>query len=608
MAFRSFALIFLTTFCLGSSGTSFAATPTPNSKPLTARVLKLEAQKGHTATAVIELQLQHPYHAYQDQFKIDVSSPVGLILQSFSVTPIVSFFDTFSKKERMGFKGSGQMLVQLAVSDQIPTGQTKANFLLTYQACTDEHCLFPTKMDLPFELSIQDGSSLSQAPSANASASSSPGLVSFDAAVQKGLLYTFLFVFLAGILTSFTPCIFPMIPITLSIIGASQIRHLPGSETAIRKRSRWRGFSLSVVYVLGIALTYALLGVFAAKTGALFGSTLANPYVVIFIAAIFVAMGLSMYGLFEIQMPGYVRDRLSKTKTDPGFAGAFVAGLIAGVVASPCVGPVLVGLLTHVAKTQDMVLGFALLFVFAVGMGLLLIAIGTFSSLASKLPRSGGWMDAVKFIFGTAMIGMALFYVRPLASESAFYILFGFCAIAITSAFGAFEPNQNLTTNLDKMRKGLMLAGFALGILYFLKGFLYPNPFLLPSALAPSKAETKADLWREFSEDEFRQALKAGTPIVIDFWAEWCSACKELNKFTFSDLAVQKNLGEFKAFKVDMTVDNAQTSVFRERFKIMGLPTILFFKDGKPRSDMTLTGFESAGDFNTRLTDILQNR
>jgi thiol:disulfide interchange protein DsbD len=266
--------------------------------------------------------------------KIRVLSPNEMSVGSFTVTPITTFFDSFSKKEKRGLQGDGQMKTTLSISPSVGLGEHSVIFEVTYQACTDENCLFPTKLEIPGKIQVAQNAQMS-ADIVKTPKTSDVSILSFESALEKGLLYTFFFVFLAGILTSFTPCIFPMIPITLSIIGASQMRHMPGSETAIKRKSRLRGFSISVVYVLGIALTYAILGVIAAKTGALFGSALSNPYVVGVISIIFVLMGLSMYGLFEIQMPSFIRDNLSKTKTDPGFAGAFIAGLIAGVVASP---------------------------------------------------------------------------------------------------------------------------------------------------------------------------------------------------------------------------------------------------------------------------------
>jgi thiol:disulfide interchange protein DsbD len=200
----------------------------------------------------------------------------------------------------------------------------------------------------------------------------------FGQALKIGGLQVFLFVFVSGFLTSLTPCVYPMIPITISIIGA---------RSAQSQRSR--AFLLSLSYVLGIAFTYSLLGLFAAFSGALFGSALSNPWVVGFVGLVFVAMALSMFGLFELQVPAVIRDKFGNRSTGSGFGGAFLAGLFSGIVASPCIGPVLVSILTYVAQTKNALFGFSLLFTFALGMGLLFLAIGTFSGLTSKIPKSG---------------------------------------------------------------------------------------------------------------------------------------------------------------------------------------------------------------------------
>ena len=200
-------------------------------------------------------------------------------------------------------------------------------------------------------------------------------------------------------MTSLTPCVYPLIPITVSVFGANE------------SAGFLKSFLLSVVYVLGIVVTYSILGVAVASTGAVFGQIMANPWVVGFISLILVSLGLSMFGVFEIRLPYAVQNRLN-TVGGTGFAGAFAMGTVAGVIAAPCTGPALAVVLTYIATTGSLFLGFWLMFTYALGMGLLFIGIGTFSGLLSALPRSGGWMYVLENVFGIAIITMALYFLK----------------------------------------------------------------------------------------------------------------------------------------------------------------------------------------------------
>jgi thiol:disulfide interchange protein len=219
---------------------------------------------------------------------------------------------------------------------------------------------------------------------------------------EEGLLAALLLVFLAGVLASLTPCVYPLIPITVGIFGAKQ------ADT------RLHGFGLSLVYAFGIAVTYSVLGVAAASLGTVFGGAMQNPWVLGAISLLFLVLGLSSLGVFEIRLPGSLQTKLSQTG-GAGWAGAFVMGLVAGIIAAPCVGPIVAGILLYVAQQQDPVLGFGLLFTFAIGMGQLFLALGTFSSLLNRLPQSGSWMEGVKLVFGVVFIAMALYYLQFLA-------------------------------------------------------------------------------------------------------------------------------------------------------------------------------------------------
>lgn len=220
---------------------------------------------------------------------------------------------------------------------------------------------------------------------------------------ERGLLAALLLVFLAGVASSLTPCVYPLIPITISLFGARE------------SESTWRSFTLSLTYVLGIAITYSALGVAAAMLGTVFGGAMQHPAVVLGVAGMFIALGLSSLGVFHLRLPGDLQTRLSQ-QGGAGYAGALIMGLVAGVIAAPCVGPIVAGVLVYVAQQQDVVLGWLMLMTFALGMGMLFLVLGTFSSLLQRLPRAGTWMEGVKSVFGVVFLAMAVFYAQQLIS------------------------------------------------------------------------------------------------------------------------------------------------------------------------------------------------
>ena len=483
---------------------------------------------GKVTPIKFDMSLPAGYHAYYDSFKFEIldSSQVdpnqNMQIQNFEVKPLVEFFDKFSKKKKKGIKEKSELGLNI-LAEKSPLKNVQIQ--MTYQACSEDFCLLPTKKILTIP---QRGGSELKTSSLVETLSG----ISVEELVSEGSVLTFLFIFFAGILTSFTPCIFPMIPITLSILGSQTIG-----------KSRWKGFMISLVYVHGIATTYSLLGVAAAKTGTLFGSYLSNPLVVSIIALLFFIMALSMFGLFEIQVPVFIRSKLGNKKISEGYVGAYITGLIAGIVASPCVGPVLVALLTYVAQSQKAVLGFFLLFTYAMGLGLIFILMGTFSQLLSKLPKSGPWMVKVKKAFGVVLIIMGFYYLMPVI-----------------------------------------------------------KPYFAGPKL--SEVSTKSTEWSPYTATAIEAALNKQV-VVIDFYADWCAACHELDKFTFGNLEVKRALAGAVLLKVDATQENAQVTPLLAKYGVVGLPTIIFIeKDGTVRKDLTLTGFEPPMDFIKRLKQL----
>lgn len=539
---------------------------------------------GEQAELQIKLALMPGYHAYTERFKLVAIEPAGLKIGKLRISPMVKFFDQVTKTMKDGIENQAVIDATVEISESTQSGKIQGDFALTYQACTEKFCLLPKTVPVhaDFEVVGGPGGTIKQPPAQSAQL--------IDLA-HTNILLILLSVFLAGMLTSLTPCIYPMIPITLAIIGSRG-----------KGATKWHGFSTSLVYVLGIAVTYAVLGVIAARTGSLFGSLMNSPWVAWLIAILFVIMAFSMYGMFEMQAPAFIRDRLGNRKLAAGYPGAFAAGLLAGIVASPCVGPVLVAILTYTAGTQSSALGFILLFTFAMGIGVLLIAVGTFSHLLQHLPRSGPWMESVKFTFGTVMVGAALYYLRPVVATWVFHALVAAALILIASFFGAFQVG--LHSPFQQLKKGLLLTAFWIGLLF---AAATANHWLqiVPSGRATADSGL---IWNQFSEEKLAQARKNGRAIIVDFSADWCGACHELDEKTYTDDDVKEfaEQNKFTLLKVDATQSTPEITELSRKHGVVGLPTILFYgSSGNALSDLTLTGFEEPTKFLARMREAV---
>jgi thioredoxin:protein disulfide reductase len=573
--------------------------------PLTirARFQPSSVEAGGTAELIMELDLAKGFHAYADRFKLIIESPDDLKLDQYKVSPIVPFKDSVSKSMKDGVEGKAVLRAVIEVPTGAKPGAVEAKIKFSYQACTSEFCLFPKTLIVKTPLTIRGAASVVAAAPVAAAAplSATDSGAELKSALERGLPSALLMMFVVGFLTALTPCIYPMIPITLAVLG---VRAPRGGQ----KPSVWRSFSIAVVYVLGLAVTYSTLGVIAASTGSLFGSALSNIYVVTVIAVIFVAMGLGMFGLFEIQAPAFIRNRLGTGESKGGYIGAFSTGLIAGIVASPCIGPVLVSVLAFIAQTQNKTLGFLLLFSFALGMGMIFIVLGLSGNLLTRLPKAGGWMEGVKFLFGTIMIGMAFYYIQPIYPKWLFLALLGIAGIMISSFYGAFDPLEHPPTNTSRFRRGAMLALFLFGTAFAIAGTMMRLGLLdrvaAPVAAAPA-ASASAIVWKTYTPADFEAAIASGKPVMIDFMAEWCGACKELEELTYPKVAGDMN--KFVLFKVDATESTPEIDAYTSKYNIVGLPTLLFFNSkGQALPELSLTGFEEAGAFAKRLEAALK--
>ncbi|MBM4129584.1 hypothetical protein FJ250_00950 [bacterium] len=438
---------------------------------------------------------------------------------------------------------------------------------------------------------------------------------------RRGLPFFLALVFGFGVLMSLSPCIYPMIPITLAVIGARS-----------QEKGALHGLGLSFTYVLGMALVYAVLGALSASVFSGITALMQSPYVVGPIAVLLLVLAFSMFGAFEMQAPAFLRDRLAGPGGGKGgLLGVFAMGLVAGLVASPCVGPFLAALLVWVATTGSWVLGFFSLFTFGLGMGVLLIGVGTFPALLGSLPRSGGWMDTIKRAMGLLLVVMAFWFVRPgiVLPAAVFYPLAGLAAIVTAVFMGAFDRPLESWGWWPRARMALGLVVFVTGLWLLLgsflqHGFLLPSPLpertaaagsaapaagAVPSAAAaPAAAPTPAGSvpWEVIATGPGAQerfaairaaAQAAGRPVLVDFWATWCVYCKKLDKSVWNDPAVVAEAARWAAVKIDATApDDQEMTAIKDEFRVSGLPRVVFIDSRGEILHARSAGFVPAAD------------
>ncbi|MCB0731694.1 MAG: protein-disulfide reductase DsbD [Ignavibacteriae bacterium] len=454
-------------------------------------------------------------------------------------------------------------------------GEKKLFVEFTYQGCNNVSCMAPTTIQDTIIINVVDKSEQIQEINSeifgklNLEYTSTQETVEDDSLASQleksGLLLTLIIVFLGGLALNLTPCVYPLIPITIGFFGGQ-------SEGKASKL-----FLMGLFYVLGMALTYSVVGVITALSGAVFGILLQNPIVIVFIVLVFIALSLSMFGVYEFKLPDSLVAKAGGAKS--GFYGAFFMGLTMGIVAAPCIGPFVIGLVTYVAAKGDPFYGFLLFFVMAVGLGLPYLILALFSGKIKSLPRAGFWMDAVKHIFGFILLGMAIYFAEPLLpKEVAKYLLPIFMAIAgITLLFMDKKASEILGFRIFKILfSALLLAGS----IYL----LWPT-------------EQKSLDWQYYTEDNYKSALDNNEKMIIDFYADWCIPCKELDALTFSNEKVIAASKSFTSMKVDMTKTlSDETEIIRKKFDIKGMPTVLII-DSKGNEVERITGFVNADEF-----------
>ena len=490
----------------------------------------------------------------------------------------------FAEDELGVYDGIAIIRFPVTLSKTVSIGEGTIDAVLEYQACDDLTCLAPEELNImiPFQVVGLDRPSVPVNPEIFPAAERA--LVSQEEATpvvspggelitklitERGWLVALLSIFVLGLALNLTPCAYPMIPIVIGYFsqqGEGRTRRVLG---------------LALVYLLGMALTYSVLGVVAALTGSMFGVLLQNRWVLAGIAAIMIVLALSLFGLYPIRPPRFLTRRLPGMSTG-GALGALSMGLFSGIVASPCVAPITIGLLTYVGVSGDPWRGFWMFFTLALGLGSPYVVVALFAGSLWRLPKFGGWLTVVERVFGFALIGLAVYFLTPLLP--AFIVSWLFFALAVAAGLyigwlGRL-PMQGRISSLSK--KIIALACIGVGIY----------------VMVPKPALPSAD-WQTYDSVLLEQAQEERQPAIVDFYADWCLPCLELDRNTFSDKRVIEAMEPFLLLKADVSQYHSEdVEAMRERFAVKGVPTILFLDPyGEEIPETRIVGFVPPDEF-----------
>ncbi|MFZ1320393.1 MAG: protein-disulfide reductase DsbD [Ignavibacteria bacterium] len=564
-----------------------------------------------TIKLALEIKINKPYHinSYKVEDPTLISTTVTVTEDNFNF--INSYFPEserlkfeFSENEIDVYEGIITVGIILTAKENIVDGSYKLPVKLSFQACDNKVCYPPKTLIDTVTININNSKRSENRQNAelfsridfNKPTGENSNIVTGSEKLkenvrtespvsqedevsnwmeEKGLFVSLILIFLGGLALNLTPCVYPLIPITVSFFGAQS----SGSKS--------QSILMGVFYALGMSITYSALGVFAALTGSLLGTALQNPIVIIFIALIMLALGLSMFGLFEIKVPQGLAQMGNKNRS--GYLGSVFMGLTVGFIAAPCIGPFVLSLLVFVGKTGNPFTGFLLFFILSMGLGLPYVFLAASSSSISKLPRSGEWMEGIKVVFGFILFGMAFNTLEPLISKEIFKVAFPLYII-LSGAYLLLFDNKGKTSKVYTDIK------YFIAILAVIYGTWN---------LKPEGAVEEVKWQMHTSLQSIESSINSGNkPVMIDFYADWCAQCKELDEYTYTDPEVAELSKNFNNIKVDLTKENTEIS---NKFDIKGLPVVIFMNaDGEEIKELRVTGFENPEEFKKKINSILK--
>ncbi len=574
-------------------------------------------------TIAVEIELGDQIYLYADKVKVeDTDQKDGIDFKS------VSMAEPVDHDGEIAFETSPAIRIALVKTKEL-SGDHTVEVKLSFQGCSSAGlCYEPQEVTLRTTIDAdalvqEGGSSILKAPavkkaSVEQEASEAIPESTEETAVAEiqsetdriaqvieggSLWFIILSFFGFGLLLALTPCVFPMIPIISSVIVAQ------GEGLGTRK-----AFWLSVVYVLSMAAAYTIAGILAGLFGANLQAAFQTPWIITLFALIFVVLAMSMFDLFELQIPNALQSRLTRLGGKKGgIAGVAIMGFLSALIVGPCVAAPLAGALIYIGQTGDALLGGVALFALSIGMGIPLVAVGT--SAGKFMPKPGAWMDTVKSIFGVMLIGVAIWMISRILDENISMMLWGALAVFVAINIGALEPLGEACIRCGRANKKavgfiILLYGMSLlvGGMSGAKDPLHPlEPFLSSKGGVAVETAQHATFEKITSIEELEAILdeNKGKRVLVDFYADWCTACKEFDAKTFSDEAVKTQMDRFVLVKVDLTANDDAAKAISSKYGIFGPPAILFFDESGERiKSADVVGFKEPQEFLTHLNTV----
>jgi thiol:disulfide interchange protein DsbD len=558
-------------------------------------------------TAEVRFTIAKGYYLYRDKFRFKAEPESIALGQAQYSAGKMKKDDLFGEVE-VYYK---EAVIRVPV-ERNSSGTLPLTLKLTSQGCADGGICYPPQVQtvsltLPdpattpaakpmVQASAKAGSGVNSGVKSGTSSGDESGQITQllkDASFWVVIVSFFGF----GLLLSLTPCVFPMIPILSGIIVGA------GGKNS-HKVSHSRAFMLSLAYVLGMAITYAAAGIAAGMTGTLLSAALQNAWVLGSFALVFVVLSFSMFGFYELQLPTFLQSKMSEEAghlKGGSLPGVTAMGALSALIVGPCVAAPLAGALLYIGQTGDAVLGGVALFVMALGMGAPLLAVGL--SAGTILPKTGPWMEAVKKAFGVILLATAVWMVSPVIPVAVQMLAWALLLIVPAIYLHALDPLPAHAKGWHKFWKGIgiamVVAGAAMlvGALSGAKDPLQPLSGLRGEALATDTRHLPFERVKSVAELDARIAA-AGKPVMLDFYADWCVSCKEMERFTFSDARVQQKLAGTLLLQADVTANSDDDKALLKRFNLFGPPGIIFFdKAGKEIDSVRIVGFQNAEAF-----------